>query len=226
MKNYAIFILLLGLTTNAIGQENKVEIGIEGGPSFSYMRIYPIISGYSTSGISAYSSGVFFQYNLKKWLSIRTNLSYERKGDNYRYYYNDAHTSGICGIKVLRHFDYFTLPILAKASIGGKIKCFYNMGPFISYLKSASYLNDYDQINTFEDGTDTYETIDAGITTGVGIDFQYFKNFSFSCEVRRNTGMTGIIKEFDWKYPSSLKTNSINLLIGLTYKIKKTIEKN
>ena len=65
--------------------------------------------------------------------------------------------------------------------------------------------------------TSDYKTIDMGITAGIGLAIPINDKFSLSAEIRNNLGLTNISKS------SSVtnKTNSTNLLIGVTYKFGK-----
>ena len=65
-----------------------------------------------------------------------------------------------------------------------------------------------------------FKKFDWGFCTGLGIKVPLWQNFVMSCEARYNLGMFQIVKddisqERNWHE----KTNSVNFLIGVTYRL-------
>jgi len=195
-------IILLFITTQTFAQQNKFEIGINGGANLSTMR------GSSTYDFSYKPGATFslmFQYNASKMFSIHSNISYENKGTYITF--PDSEWSG--SSKSTFEFQYITIPVLARLNFGTKAKFFINAGPYIGYLLRPDWVD-----NSF----------DFGLTTGIGGQIELRESLILSLELRNNLGLTPITTyydEFDTQY-----NNSINLLIGIAYRFgnKKTDE--
>ena len=196
MKNHYLIILLF-ITTQTFAQQNKYQIGIEGGPSLTTLR------GNDTQDFtytSSYSVGFALQYNITKLFSIHSNISYEKKGTELIHPTGSPESPYILKF----NFDYLTVPILARLSFGTKAKFFVNAGPYFGHLFEP----------TWEDNS-----FDFGLVTGLGGQIDLNKNLILSLELRNNLGLSPITaphKEFEEKSYN----NSINFLIGIAYKFK------
>lgn len=198
---------------------NKFDIGIEGSPSLVYLKGLNIYDFEPTLG---FSGGISFQYNFPEIISIRTNVSLERKGAIFRRTLTDI--MGNTQEQVQHsNFNYITFPILIKASLGKNVKYFITAGAFGGYLLNAEL--DFDiQVTTNSgnhspfDVTEDYKRLDFGITTGLGTAVPIGEKILLSFEIRNNTGIYTINKIIeDDNYPP-IKTSSTNFLIGFSYK--------
>ncbi|OFY87283.1 MAG: hypothetical protein A3F72_17450 [Bacteroidetes bacterium RIFCSPLOWO2_12_FULL_35_15] len=63
MKRLLLVVPSLLLAVIVFGQQNKIDIGIEGSPSLIFLRGNDIIKKYHKPAIG-FSSGLFFQYNF------------------------------------------------------------------------------------------------------------------------------------------------------------------
>src|ERR1041385_5490376 len=89
MKKNLLFIFLLGSATlfaqvsegyrSKDGNLNKVDAGIQSGPSIIFIRGDRVLSQFQKPALS-YSGGISFQYNFSKIIQIHTEINYERKG--------------------------------------------------------------------------------------------------------------------------------------------------
>ncbi|HOY40076.1 MAG TPA: porin family protein, partial [Bacteroidales bacterium] len=113
---------------------NTFDIGIEGSPSLIYLRG---LIDYNYEPSLGFSGGISFQYNFPKIISIRTNVSFERKGAIRRITYTDIMGETISELVEHSNFNYITLPILIKASLGKHVKYFITAGAFGGYLLNA-----------------------------------------------------------------------------------------
>jgi hypothetical protein len=169
------------------------------------------------SPMAAFSGGLFFQYNLNKTFALRADPGFERKGYFASYTYNIYQNNST--EKDRANFNYLTIPILIRASIGTKIRYFINAGPYIGFLlsekekytppNSASLIYNY---------TSYYKTTDIGITAGLGLAIPIKENFALSVEIRNNLGLMNINKNTIENGTGKIKTNSTNLLLGFAYK--------
>lgn len=222
-----IKLIILGFTIltfeSIFGQENKIDIGPEGGPSLIFMRGNAIIASTNSPTIG-FSGGVFLQYNFKKILSLRTSIAYERKGSIVNgqagYVYGNPIDVGTTHI----NDDYLTIPLLVRAKFGRKMKYFFNAGPYLGYLlKETFVLRGENTPKTKIDNTSLNKRFDYGLSTGLGFVIPIKDKFAFSIEIRNNLGLfnTSAVSVVN---NGTIKTNSTNLLFGFTYKLGRKIE--
>jgi len=219
MKHLFFIFLTAVLTTTVLGQQNKFDFGLEGSYSKISLRGNELLDipqpDDANSPSIGFSSGLSFQYNFLKHFSIRTDIAFERKG---------AIRTGLSAAFTTRtNFDYLTFPILMKATIGGRIKFFFNTGPFFSYLLKQTIVTNPPK--TIYDRTFSDKRFDTGITAGLGLSIPIIEKFSIAFEIRNNLGLYNVNKVFDFN-GGTIKTNSTNLLIEFIYKFKdRQIEK-
>lgn len=213
IKTFFILFLFIIYSTTCQAQVNKFNIGIEGGPSIIFMRGNEIIKSYQKASIG-YSGGIFFQYNFKKILSLRTSISYERKGSvsskDYFYIVGASFTN----TPIKNNFKYLSMPILLRATFGKGLQYFVNAGPYFGYLIQQNFTSE--ELPT-RDNTSVYKRLDLGLSLGLGLIVPIRKKFSFSFEVRNNLGL------FDTSDApvyggGTIKTNSTVALLGFAYK--------
>jgi hypothetical protein len=151
-------------------------------------------------------------------LSLRTNLSFERKGSSYKFDYTDDFGQFVKEVKVNYIIDYLTLPILCRATFGKKVKFFINTGPYFGFLLQEYYTSSDPNIGVLiMDDQIFMKRFDAGITTGIGLIIPVRKKFALSLEARNNMGLYNI-SAFPVYHEGSILTNSTNLLFGFTYR--------
>ena len=148
-----------------------------------------------------FSGGLSFQYNSTKHISIRTTLSFERKGDVSTFDVYDIFVNNIIGKATVHwNYDYLTVPVLLRATFGNKTKFFLNAGPFFSYLMRYSVVaqlpNTPETVNDRE--TKFYSWFDTGITTGLGISVPLKEALALSFEIRNNLGLYNIAGNDDF----------------------------
>ncbi len=215
-------IILLGSLTFyslvLVGQANKFNIGLEGSPGLTSLRGNDILEKFNDPTIG-FSGGLTFQYNFPKLISIRTNIAFERKGAIAKNQAIDVFGNQIGEVTIHTNFDYLTIPLLAKLTFGNKIKFFVNVGPYSSYLIKQTTVTD--AINEFpkskSNNTSNFNSIDFGLTTGLGAGLPVKDELLITLEIRNNLGLYNI-SSLPVANDGSIKTNSINLLIGIAYR--------
>jgi hypothetical protein len=206
-------LILLLATSYAQAQTSKFELGIEGGPNLSTFRFSgtphrkPIIFG---------SGGFMFQHNLKRVLSFKTGLSFQRKGyqvHDLPYYYIEDTLEVWKGIFT---YDYITLPFLVKASFGKKVKFFVNAGPYGGFLLSRKrkWVSDHETINQ-KSNTSSYQRLDFGIVGGIGISVPIKKSWMINAEVSNYFGLQDITDVGAF----TSYTNTTDLRLGVVYRL-------
>jgi opacity protein-like surface antigen len=203
-------------------QDNKLEIGIEGGPSLTTLRSNLI----GTSGLEIVLSsitGLTFQNNFTETISFRSGINYENKGASIESRFTDEQGHTIGSAKFRYNYHYITLPLLIKASFGNKTKFFINGGPYVGYLLKQTFPSPAINVNGTSsesntiDNTEYHKRIDFGLTGGLGLSFSLGVKTSLNTELRYNHGLTNTLKNPARNY--STKTSSINILIGLAFKL-------
>ena len=215
-----LFIVQLLYCTLATGQTNKFEVGFEGGPSLTYLRGNDNIKEYYTPNLG-YSGGITFQYNFPKIVSLRSGLSFERKGAQGEIELNpiqqgDPNLPSNNKITLEENFDYLVLPILARVSFVKKVKFLANLGPYFGFLIKQTGIDEYDYYGSTRDQTENFEIFDTGITGGIGVSLTIKDRFILSFEGRHNLGLYNTSK-LPVLNDGSIMTNSTNFLFGFAY---------
>jgi hypothetical protein len=211
-------ILVLSITVSFLfcselkAQTNKFEFGVEASPSFTFLKGSDFIEKFY-NGTLGYSGGISFQYNFGKRVALRTNIAYERKGGANYGGFTDNYGATIGNSSLNYIFDYLTLPVLVRFSFGNKVKYFINGGPYLGYLLSQTFVIKGDNFKTVNiDNTSNYNSLDAGISLGTGLQYPIHEKLYFSSEIRGNLGLLSTLPRGD------IKVNSVNLLLGIAYR--------
>ncbi|WP_341904814.1 porin family protein [Fluviicola taffensis] len=217
-----LFVLVLHFS---YAQSNRYDWGIEGGPNLSTFKDQP---GFDARTKVFFSGGVSFQYNSKKIFSFRTGLYYQKKG--YQQEVKDkGFSTGIvnASTEMTSNYHYLTLPLLARATFGKKVKFFMNAGPYVSYLMVQRFTSELSKVPVNAENNKNFNAIkdwDLGITGGVGIAIP-LKSWMISLEVRNYFGILNThIRTNDGYGNSSGKeieqyTNTTDLNIGVAYRL-------
>lgn len=226
MKNI-VLIFALFTTIFTYSQNSKFKFGFEAGLNYSKLRGYEIPSSfdkvYSESPDFAYLGGVSIEYEIKEKLRLKVALTYERKVQKatnlVELRENFDEPTQIYSFTSKTKYDYLVLPILLKYNFSPKNSIFLNGGPFIGYLLQSKLTNDFvvsgvntNDVNTTKDN----KKIDFGLSFGVGKNFEFSNNKTFHLEIRDNLGLTNTSKMDVWN-GGTVKTNSLNLIAGLTF---------
>ena len=222
-----ISVILFGTAEFANGQSKTNDIGIEGGPGLSIIHAKTGMYSHSRFSMGGLS-GVFYQYNFNKIFSLKTAITYERKGTRL-----ENKSDQIPAGDLIYHFDYLSLPLLFKVSAGQKIKFFANAGPCFSYLLNQSMYSKSKNGKTYKLGNNpnTYKSYDLGILLGIGMSMPVSDRFLISIEIRDNLGLMSIRDDYNqpdafgyFESDSGPKfksyANSTTFIIGFTYRFK------
>lgn len=218
MKNTkSLFIALFLLTATTLSaQTNRFSLGIEGGPSLVSLWGNEMLRKNHKPGMS-FSSGLFFQYNISKLISLRTNISFERKGSKQTIGITDENGNSLGNGVFRTNMDYLTIPLLVRATAGEKLKYFINAGPYFGYLLEQTVVLKTDNFPKMTLGDDMQIIAhDLGLTTGLGVSIPLKTTFSLSFELRNNLGLINL-SEVPVYREGSIKTNSTNFLFAFAY---------
>jgi hypothetical protein len=222
MNRFLLFLsaISIGSISNLRAQNSMFDLGLEGGPNLSTVSITSPLFEANTKPTIFGSGGFIFQYNFKNFLSIKTGLSYQRKGFQFPESSLVSANGDFVGTgRTVYSLDYMTLPILVKASFGKKVQFFVNAGPYVGFLLGKTErvnitTNDSEQISKNKDMTGLNRW-DFGVSGGIGIAIPIRTYWVISVEARNYTGLMDIAESNNVKW----LTNTTDLRIGVAYKL-------
>lgn len=180
MKKLIIMIVCVLSSFSAVAQ-NKVQWGVEVGAGMSAWM------GKDADGSKPLFNpkvGITLDIPINWLVSFQTGLNWTSKGASYKMF-NDFVTGTNVLSKVHANQNYFQMPLLAAFHVGAtsKFDMVFTVGPYIAYGVSGQSETKLDALtmswSTFDDLylagkyiSDGYNRFDAGIQTGVGLDFK------------------------------------------------------
>jgi len=173
MRKIILVSIFLIFTTLTYSQ--KQLIGINGGIIFSNIKINPdffIERTFKTD----WTSNINYERFLTKKISIETGWQYERKGF-IDYSTNHGETGNeINKEQIILQYEYISIPIDIKYSIGNKFKTFGEIGIIPSYFVNGEviYPDDKIIISPFPPLKDLVNRFDLGAFVGFGLSYQVF----------------------------------------------------
>lgn len=200
--NYLIILLILSQLTFS---QKKIEYGINGGINYSNFRGNEFTDNFNYD--FGFLIGLTVEYSFKKNLSIISGINYERKKsvNNSFYLFNNENP------KITDKIDYLTLPVFLKLNFDNHF--FINGGSYLSYLISGEYVLEG---ITKLDQTDLKKRVDFGISFGIGKKFKLNEKNNLNLEIRNDFGIVNI-SDTEISNNGTIKTNSLNLIMGLTF---------
>jgi hypothetical protein len=219
-RNPIIILIFMFYTSEVFGQTDKINIGLEFGPSLTSLKGNEILEKFNDATLG-FSVGPTLQYNFTNLISIRTNIAFERKGAIAKGQAADEFGNLGGEIKTHINFDFLTIPLLTKLTFGNTTKFFADIGPSLGYLiKQTTVTDSFGQYpKKTIDETDLFKKIDIGLIYGIGAERPINEWLSLSIEVRNNRGLNNISKR-GVVNDGSIKTNSFNFLVGASYKFR------
>lgn len=218
MKNTIVFIFFL-FSISAFSQQNKWNVGIVGGSGITTIR-HTNSRWYKPSPTIGFYTGLSAQYNLNQHFAIHTELAFDRKGTSDKATLTDQSGNIVGTGKITNQFNYLTLPILFRASVGNKVKYFIQTGPYLSYLLNQTMKYSSKEESSFNDSrnyTSQTPILDFGMSAGLGVAIPIKEKLAVSCELRGNYGFV----DLNSKGSANTKAlnESLNFLVGISYKI-------
>jgi opacity protein-like surface antigen len=219
-----LMLLIVAPLFSLFAQQNRFEVGPLAGLNCTSLRGNGF-SKYFDYHVS-YTSGLSFQYNITKALSLHANIAYESKGCSGK----DMKVVDAEGVSKGKHFfdfsyQYLTVPVMFRYSIGDHNKFFVNAGPYMGYL-----LNYTEKLNDVEiTRTTDMRKLDFGFSTGIGVATPLADGWNLTIELRNNLGFADLRKCADCYETSpmrpayelpTVKTNSTSFILGIQYLIK------
>lgn len=212
MKMQSNFLCALALFMTASfgmlqAQEEKVttEFGVKGG--FNMSNLYQSEAD-DNNVIYGFNAGVYATLPISDFIAIQPEILYTTKGAELDY--NNAFAEGNAKFKL----NYIEVPLLVRVNITKNFNV--HAGGYASYLVSSKVTGEGDI--SFDEAVDTDELnkFDAGLSAGVGVDFN-----PISVGLRYNYGLTTVGKErtiagTTYTFPDAKNSN---LTLYLSYKL-------
>lgn len=219
-----LFALVIAFSIATTSNAQKIKIGVNAGATYSGF------SGMSNTFIDynywfGFMAGGSFEYYLNDNVSLRANLSFERKSNRAKSEYSLRESydepEHIYDQTFTNHYDYLTLPVMAKVDFGRKNLFFVSGGIFVGYLLQSELRSqsedqtNYDPIDEpFDESpintTGFNKRLDYGISIGIGKRFKMSDKNELVLEIRDNLGLANTNDATSTK----IKTNSVNLILG------------
>ena len=210
MKSLLLSTVLLFSMVFCFGQSKHILIGVEGGPSLVSLRNDDNKDLKSKIG---YAAGLSFEYFLNEKFGIKSGLLFEKKGAKDEITLINAEGTPTGTVDIDNQYDYIVLPLLFAYHTPGEFSFYANAGPYFGVLLSNMvYYEETDSSpGQKEDFTSETNTLDFGLTVGIGTNISLSDDFLLGIDIKNNLGLTKTI--------GSSKTNSLGLLLGLKYKL-------
>lgn len=183
------------------------EFGIKGGVNMSNL--------YSDSddiddenALWGFNAGIFAAFPIADKVFIQPEILYTTKGAEL-----DYNVSGVAGTNKFK-LNYIEVPLLVRFNLTENFNV--HVGGYASYLVNAKLTGEGDIEFDNELDADDFERFDAGLSAGVGLDFN-----PVSIGLRYNYGLTTIGKEREtlgntYTFPDAKNSN---LSLYLAYKL-------
>ena len=208
---FLTILILSAITSNA---QSKSKLGVNGGLTYTSLRGNELVK---LDPKFSYVTGVSFEYEFGKNISLGFNLNYENKGAKENGFYqltNQNGTSEVIQSDTVIDYNYLVLPIYINYYFGTKNDFYVNGGFFTGYLLNASLSSK--KFDNKTDISDSYKKMDAGLQFGLGKKFSLNDKNELKIEIRENLGLINI-NDFNAYNGGSTKTNSLNLILNWNF---------
>jgi Outer membrane protein beta-barrel domain len=221
-KSLPLLFLILFITTQTFSQHRQ-RFGVNAGINYSKFRGMDVRDNDYDFGIG-YLVGVSYEYYFKENLSIKANLSYDKKSSRgstkilSREQIDDP--VGIVNVTYAFNYYYMTLPVLLKYEFKNAHGFFVNGGLFFGYLIDSEFVGkttDGVQSESYTQSTTNLNNqFDFGFTTGIGKTFQLNNRNNLVVEFRNNLGLSQTNKNNTFN-GNNVRSNSYNLIVGYAF---------
>ena len=188
-------------------QDNNVntEFGVKGG--FNMSNLYSNDAN-DDNVLYGFNAGVYATLPVSDFIAIQPEILFTTKGAELDY--NNAFATGNAKFRL----NYIEVPLLVRVNITKNFNV--HAGGYASYLVSSKVTGDGDINFDQEIDTDDLNKFDAGLSAGVGVDFN-----PVSIGLRYNYGLTTVGKErtlagTTYTFPDAKNSN---LTLYLSYKL-------
>lgn len=190
-------------------KQNKLDIGIELGPSLVYIEGNSfLVTSESRIFDASFLGGISLQYNFPKFLSIKSGVLFDRKGGANRFRGVNAVGNIDRTIIIRKRFDYLVVPVLFKLTElipNSKLSLFVNVGASANFLLRTEQTEQIDPVNPvlpiFKSTVTSFKSptyFDLAIILGGGIEIPIQNKWVLIVETRVNLGLFNILDLHGW----------------------------
>lgn len=200
--------------SGVIGQTSRFEVGLQAGPSLSWLRGNKFIDDSGT--LLGPAAGLTLQYNFSSHLGLRLGAGYQQKGSSIDVTFTDINVTPLGTGTVRSELQYLNIPLMLRFGFGEKFRVSAGAGAYAGLLISARYVpTGFD----FPDQTvtDNYENLDMGVCASLSGALALGEHMSLSAEARYDKGLTNI-SALPVVDDGSIRTNAVCLLVGCSYR--------
>jgi len=219
---YALILMFLVMSGVALGQ--KIEIEHLVGPNLGSLRGNEVLRDFHSSKIDV-TTGIGMNYYFRGKVSMGLKIIYEGKGSKGEIspLYDDGTIAdpSIGMFRFRTNFKCMSMPVTARYSIGKKVKVSGEFGVFTSYIiKAVTISEDYDRrVYFLLDLSDNINKWDVGATFGIGVSVPITDKIAIKSTLFNNLGLLNV-SNFPVTRDSTIKTNTLSLLLGMGYHLK------
>ena len=223
MKNTKVYLFVFSffIFSNSIAQKNNdVKLGFN--ISASMIKLYgnDFINKYHKP-TNSFTIGTSAEIKLSSLLSFYTGLSYEKKGSVIKGDFTFENPIPFTETKkVSIIYNYITLPIILKTSLGKKRNFYLNTGTYLGYLLSQKIKKVASGDVPTRNDTNLNKKMDFGLAYGFGYTKAVGSNKTLNIELRNNLGLINTSKVFVVN-DGKIKTNAFLLLMEYSFNISK-----
>jgi hypothetical protein len=208
------------LSTMVYAQTSRASFEVAGGPGFSFLR-----GGMSVSSIhdgTGFQVGLFTDIRINQIFSVHTGLSFDRKNSKYPAEWFGQ--SNFVGEHFNLNYDYFSLPLVIRASFFKPVKFYINTGIFVARIHSMMQIakgNFWGPI--CYDYTSFVPDYEFGLVNGIGVKVPLHKQLELTAEIRNNRGLSDVklTKEYLFGGDPNVRTNLTTLMVGISMRLGK-----
>jgi hypothetical protein len=218
MKKITFLFLSLVWSYSSYCQKSKITLGLELTPTMNSIRGNSFVNSFNP--LFSFSTGLNIEYIINDKYSIKSGLTYDKKGAKTEIDYRDANGGPLTPIDVRENFNYLVLPILGSFSSHGNTKFYFDAGPYIGFLLSQKEI--WESNGSFPGKTSDYtastKKIDLGLSLGLGVKIPLKDHWLILVGLKENLGLINTSKYLAVDN-SSVKTNSFGIQLSFKYKL-------
>jgi hypothetical protein len=199
---YCSILLLAPFILKAQSQELSrpdFQLGLTGGVSFTVMHGDAKVEEGNQLGVGALA-GIELVYSIQNRIALKSGLLFDYKTTQQNidyYYFNESTQSAATDrFKIMRTFDYLTIPLLLKYYVnpsGTKFTYFVEAGGYVSFLLNQTSANYSGSVpNVVYDEMNDFDKTDSGLSFSFGGKFKLSKGLSSEVRILNNCGLRNI----------------------------------
>jgi len=219
MKTIVILLMCCVLAYQNSNAQN-IDYGFHSGININSARGTALSTPYKKTLIGL-NIGGHIKFNITRYFGIKLQPQYDQNGWAYRnLYFTTGGGNSIGQGDALTRLSYINLPVLAEYTVGNKIKFHIAAGGFVGVLVKSELITRItdpvppNETSTTKSKSDSWQTINAGLSFGAGLQIPAGKNLKIDIQVLDNYGLGNINKPGNSSH-TTVKTNALGLFAGI-----------